>query len=74
MSEPKFRIGQRVWKHSGRYGGPGRVVAVTIELDSSGYRLYSVEMRIEGGYGTFTHLFPEHLLEDNEAEREGGSE
>ena len=60
--EPAFEIGQLVEKIGGRYGGPGRIVGVTTELDDDGYRLYDVAMRVEGGYGEFVHVFPASAL------------
>lgn len=59
---PDFLIGDRVQKVGGRYGGPGRIVGVSEELDDDGYRLYQVAMRVEGGYGEFIHVFPAACL------------
>lgn len=60
-----LEVGSRVRKVGGRYGGPGRIVGSTIDLDPNGdrYRLYSVAMKVEGGYGEFIHVFPEKVLE-----------
>ncbi|MGB3833744.1 MAG: hypothetical protein WA975_17985 [Mesorhizobium sp.] len=57
-----FAVGDRVEKIGGRYGGPGRIVGVTTELDGDGYRLYNVAMKVEGGYGEFVHVFPASVL------------
>lgn len=57
-----FKIGDLVTKVGGRYGGPGRVVGVTEELDETGYRLYSIAMKVEGGSGEFIHVFPASVL------------
>jgi hypothetical protein len=63
-----FKDGDRVRKVGGRYGGPGRIVGSTMALDDSGYRLWNVAMKVEGGYGEFVHVFPETVLEhDDEA-------
>lgn len=62
MSAPVFKRGDLVWKHGGRYGGPGRIVGETDELDPDGYRLYDVAMKVEGGYGEFVHVFPASVL------------
>lgn len=58
---PKFKCGDLVDKVGGRYGGPGRVVSVSENL-GSGYRLYGVAMKVEGGYGEFVHVFPATAL------------
>lgn len=61
-----FKIGDKVRKIGGRYGGPGRIVGYTVDLghDSHNpYVLYSVAMKVEGGYGEFIHVFPERVLE-----------
>lgn len=62
MTAPAFKEGDLVDKIGGRYGGPGRVVGVTADLDGDGYRLYDVAMRVEGGYGEFIHVFPASAL------------
>lgn len=59
---PDFLIGDRVQKVGGRYGGPGRVVGISEDLDGDGYRLYQVAMRVEGGFGEFVHVFPAACL------------
>lgn len=52
-----FRVGDRVEKIGGRYGGPGRVVGIADAFDD-GHVLYNVAHRIEGGFGEFTHVYP----------------
>lgn len=64
MSNPKFTPGQIIHKVGGRYGGPGRYVGETMELDDDGYRLHNVAMKVEGGYGEFVHVFPASALSD----------
>jgi hypothetical protein len=59
---PDFMLGDRVQKVGGRYGGPGRVVGISEDLDGDGYRLYQVAMRVEGGFGEFVHVFPAACL------------
>lgn len=61
-----FKVGDYVRKVGGRYGGPGRIVGVTEELDDDGYRLYNVAMKVEGGWGEFIHVFPDKVLEYDE--------
>jgi hypothetical protein len=61
---PKFTPGQTIHKVGGRYGGPGRYVGDTMALDADGYKLYSVAMKVEGGYGEFIHVFPASALSD----------
>jgi hypothetical protein len=56
-----LRLGQRVEKIGGRYGGPGRIVSISEDL-GDGYRLYGVAMKVEGGYGEFVHVFPASVL------------
>lgn len=60
--KPDFAIRDRVRKVGGRYGGPGRIVGISEDLDGKGYRLYQVAMRVEGGYGEFVHVFPSAAL------------
>lgn len=60
-AEPRnqiFNIGDRVQKVGGRYGGPGRIVGISEDLDEQGYRLLMVAMRVAEGYGEFVHVFP----------------
>ncbi|MFC3074967.1 hypothetical protein [Shinella pollutisoli] len=57
-----FAIGERVRKVGGRYGGPGRIVGISEDLDGQGYRLYQVAMHVAGGYGEFVHVFPAAAL------------
>lgn len=59
-----LKPGNAIHKVGGRYGGPGRIVGVTDELDADGYRLYSVAMAVAGGYGEFVHVFPASALSD----------
>ena len=56
-----FQVGDLVEKVGGRYGGPGRVIGITEDM-GDGYRLYSVAMKVEGGYGEFVHVFPAAVL------------
>lgn len=62
MRAPEFKVGDHVVKVGGRYGGPGRIVGDTIGLDESGYKLFNVAHRIEGGYGEFVHVYPASML------------
>lgn len=63
MTPPaSFKIGDFVRKVGGRYGGPGQIVGETTELDSGGYKLWNVAMRVEGGEGRFVHVFPSNVL------------
>lgn len=63
MTAPaSLKIGDFVRKVGGRYGGPGQIVGETTELDSSGYKLWNVAMRVEGGTGRFVHVFPSNVL------------
>ena len=68
---PDFLLGDRVLKVGGRYGGPGRIVGVSEDLDGEGYRLYQVAMRVADGYGEFVHVFPASCLRLAEAEAIG---
>lgn len=68
-----FTMGQPVHKVGGRYGGPGRIVGVTEDLDGAGYRLYSVAMQVADGYGTFIHVFPAQALDDKPDPRATGA-
>lgn len=56
-----LKPGDKVEKFGGRYGGPGRIVGVTYDL-GDGYKLYSVAMKVDGGYGEFVHVFPATVL------------
>ena len=55
MTQPKFEIGQPVYKWTGDYGGPGIVRNVTALPD--GKVRYLVGHRIEGGTGEFLHIY-----------------
>lgn len=57
-----FLLGDRVQKVGGRYGGPGRIVGISEDLDGDGYRLYQVAMRVAEGFGEFVHVFPAACL------------
>jgi len=57
-----LKVGDRVVKSGGRYGGPGVIVGMTTDLDGTGHVLYNVAMRVEGGYGQFVHVFPGSML------------
>jgi len=61
--EPKFNIGQLVFKHTGDYTGPGRVRGIsTLE---NGKLRYLVGHRIEGGTGEFLHVYAEGNLRES---------
>lgn len=62
MRGPTFKIGDHVQKIGGRYGGPGRIIGITEDM-GDGYRLYSVAMKVAGGYGEFVHVFPASALQ-----------
>lgn len=52
--------GPRVEKFGGKYGGPGVLVASW--TDEHGETMNIVAHRIEGGYGTFKHVYPAKLV------------
>lgn len=58
----KFKNGDEIYKVGGRYGGPCRVIGDALDMDDNGYILYTVMMKVEGGYGEFVHVFPESAL------------
>jgi hypothetical protein len=62
---PKFEIGQHVFKWTGNYGGPGIVRGIA---NDHGQPLrYLVGHSIEGGFGEFYHVYAEGNLRDPEA-------
>lgn len=66
-----MNINDMIHKVGGRYGGPGRIVGVTNDLDSDGYRLYNVAMKVADGYGEFVHVFPAAVLSTEPDPRAG---
>lgn len=60
MADPKFKVGDAVFKWTGDYGGPG-IVRGTSVLPSGKLR-YLVGHRIEGGTGEFLHVYAEGNL------------
>jgi hypothetical protein len=67
MNEFKFKIGDRVFKHTGDYTGPGIVRGVSM-LPGDKPR-YLVGHRIEGGTGEFLHIYAAYnlkLMEDKD--------
>ena len=60
--DPKFKIGELVYKHTGDYGGPGRVRGICV-LENGKLR-YLVGHRIEGGSGEFLHIYAEGNLRE----------
>lgn len=61
--QPKFEIGQLVYKWTGNYGGPGRVRGIA---NDEGQPLrYLVGHRIEGGFGEFYHVYAEGNLRES---------
>ena len=52
--------GASVEKFGGKYGGPGKLVASW--TDEHGEVMNIVAHRIEGGYGTFKHVYPAKLV------------
>jgi hypothetical protein len=60
MTQPKFQIGQLVYKWTGDYTGPGIVRGHAI--NGSGKLRYLVGHRVEGGTGEFLHVYAEGNL------------
>lgn len=60
MPEPKFQIGDAVFKWTGDYTGPGIVRGISIL--GNGKLRYLVGHRIEGGDGEFLHVYAEGNL------------
>ncbi len=60
MNEFKFQIGDKVYKHTGDYRGPGVVRGVTT-LPNHKPR-YLVGHKIEGGDGEFLHVYAAYNL------------
>jgi hypothetical protein len=63
-SEPKFKIGDSVYKWTGDYTGPG--VVRGISTLPSGKIRYLVGHKIEGGTGEFLHIYAEGNLRAHE--------
>jgi len=59
-AEPDFKIGDRVRKNSGEYGGPGIVRGLC--LTALGEYRYLVAHRIEGGWGELLHIYNRRQL------------
>lgn len=55
MRDPKFQIGDLVFKWTGDYTGPGTVRGIS-ELPSGKLR-YLVGHKVEGGSGEFLHVY-----------------
>lgn len=66
MSEPKYQIGDAVFKWTGDYTGPGIVRGIT-KLPTGKTR-YLVGHKIEGGAGEFLHVYAEGNLRAHSAE------
>lgn len=62
MTQPKFEIGQTVFKHTGDYTGPG--VVRGISTLANGKLRYLVGHRIEGGDGEFLHVYAQGNLRE----------
>lgn len=60
MSEPKFKVGDAVFKWTGDYTGPGIVRDVCVL--PNGKMRYLVGHRIDGGSGEFLHVYAEGNL------------
>ncbi len=67
---PKFEIGQKVFKWTGDYTGPGFVRGITV-LPNNKVR-YLVGHRIEGGSGEFLHVYSEDNLRAADKAEFGG--
>lgn len=65
MTQPKFEIGQPVYKWTGDYGGPGIVRGIA-GLDNGKLR-YLVGHKIDSGTGEFLHIYAEGNLRGIEA-------
>jgi hypothetical protein len=62
--EPKFGIGQRVFKWTGDYTGPGIVRGIA--FNGKGQPRYMVGHQIEAGTGEFLHVYAEGNLRATE--------
>lgn len=60
MGEPKFHEGERVFKTTGDYTGPGFVRGITTL--PNGKTRYLVGHKVEGGEGEFLHVYAEGNL------------
>jgi hypothetical protein len=60
MRDPKFQIGDAVFKWTGDYTGPGIVRGVCVF--PNGKVRYLVGHKIEGGEGEFLHIYAEGNL------------
>jgi len=61
-TDVKFQIGDRVYKWTGDYGGPGTVRGIA-KLNNGKVR-YLVGHKIEGGEGEFLHVYAEGNLRE----------
>lgn len=61
LSDPKFHVGQRVFKATGEYQAFGTIVAVG--RTSTGTLLYMFEFDIPRG---MVHVFREHQLQETQ--------
>jgi hypothetical protein len=66
MGQPKFQIGDQVFKWTGDYTGPGTVRGIST-LPSGKVR-YLVGHRVEGGEGEFLHVYSEGNLRPRSTE------
>lgn len=62
MGEPKFKVGDAVYKWTGDYGGPGVVRGITTL--QNGKLRYLVGHVIDGGIGEFLHVYAEGNLRE----------
>ena len=56
----KLKEGDPVYKTGGKYGGPG--VVMSVWQDEAGDDMVTVAHKIEGGYGTFKHIYPTKIV------------
>lgn len=67
MLEPMFKVGDRVRKQGGDYGGPGDVIGVVFIPKGDGlqHTRYVVAHKIEGGFGYFINVYsPGQIFKD----------
>jgi hypothetical protein len=72
MMAPKFKVGQRVTKWTGNYGGPGIVRGIANDKDQP--LRYLVGHTIEGGFGEFYHVYAEGNLREVDDGNDGTAE
>lgn len=60
MADPKFSIGDPVYKWTGDYTGPG--VVRGISRNGKGQIRYMVGHTVQGGHGEFLHVYAEGNL------------